>query len=114
MNKKIIGIPISIILAYLFIYLLPFAWTAIFAAIPLLKLKVKHALISGFLIGFIAPVSYYMLYPLDLVSKLAAIIGNIVGLNKIIIVFIFPIMYAVIMALSAMVFAGIANRPKKA
>ncbi|MEM3845682.1 MAG: hypothetical protein QXU98_08275 [Candidatus Parvarchaeota archaeon] len=55
-----------------------------------------------------------MLYPLDLLSKLAGIIGNIVGLNKILIVFIFPIMYAVIMALSAIVFSGIATRPKKA
>ncbi|MGC8497613.1 MAG: hypothetical protein ACP5NL_06435 [Thermoplasmata archaeon] len=114
MNKKIWGIPISIIIAYILVYLFSFAWTAIFAAIPLLKLKPKHAFISGFLIGLIVPVSFYMLYPLGLVSELAGIIGNIVGLNKIIIVFVFPIMYAVIMALSATVFSGIATRPKKA
>lgn len=114
MNKNILGIPISIVLAYLLIYFFPVAWTAIFAAIPLLKLKVKHAFISGFLIGLIVPISFYMLYPLDLLSKLAGIIGNIVGLNKILIVFIFPIMYAVIMALSAIVFSDIATRPKKA
>ncbi len=114
MNKKIIGIPISIILTYVLIYLFPFAWTAIFAAIPLLKLKVKHAFISGILIGLIVPVSFYLLYPLNLISNLAGIIGNIVGLNKILIAFIFPIMYAVIMGLSAMVISDIANRPKKA
>lgn len=53
-----------------------------------------------------------MLYPLDLLFKLAGIIGNIVGLNKILIVFIFPITYTVIKALSAIVFSSIATHPK--
>lgn len=114
MNKKILGIPVSIVLAYLLIYFFPVAWTAAFAAIPLFGLKAKNAAITGFAVGLIVAVSFYLLYPLAMVGRLAGILANIIGMDSLILVFIFPLMYAVIMALSATVFSGIAGRYKKA
>ncbi len=90
----------------------PFAWTGIFAAIPLMFLKPKLSSISGFLIGFIAPLSIYILYPIDDVIKLSSIIGSIVGLPTFVVFIIFPIIYGIIMSISAVFFSGLYERKK--
>jgi len=111
--NKIIYIALSIILAYIFIFMLPFAWSAIFAAIPLLLLKPKNSFIAGFLIGIIAPLSIYVIYPINYVLKLSNILGNIVGFPAFIILIIFPLIYGIIMAISAAIWSGLYDKVKK-
>lgn len=111
--NKFLFIALSIILAYLLIFLFPFAWTAIFASIPLLVLNAKKSAISGFAIGFIAPLSIYLLYPLEKVFDLSSIIGSIVGLSPLLLLVIFPLMYGIIMAISAAIWSGIYVNLKK-
>ncbi|MEM0151103.1 MAG: hypothetical protein QXT18_04840 [Thermoplasmata archaeon] len=103
-NKLLI--MISIIMAYIFIIFIPYAWTGIFASIPLYRLRLKLAGVAGFLIG-ISTISIYVTYPNQKLMDLSNIIGNAIGIPGIILLIIYPLFYAIIMMLSAMLFSEV-------
>ncbi|MDP8012180.1 MAG: hypothetical protein ACP5F1_02910 [Thermoplasmata archaeon] len=111
MNKSIFAI-VSIILSYIFVFFTPYALTAIIAAIPLFVFKPKFSSLYGFLIGFIVPLSIYIIYPFNYIVKLSNIIGSLVGFPSIIVIIIFPLLYGIIMAISSAIYSGIYEKRK--
>ncbi len=112
MNKYVNTI-LSIVLSYIFIILFSTPITAIFASIPLYILKPKRAFVAGLIIGFFVPVTIYAIYPLNLTVKLASILSPIVGMPGIVILFLYPLIYGILMALSASLWSGIYERSVK-
>lgn len=101
------GIPVSIGLAYLLIFTVPYAFAAVLVGLPLMFLGRKSSALSGFLIGALAAFSVYLLYPLGSVSKLSGIVSQIISIPGALLIVIFPLMYGIIAALSALLFTGI-------
>lgn len=101
------GIPFSIALSYALVFTVPFAMGAIVAGIPLLFLGRKWSAVSGFLIGLMVPFSVYLLYPLGSVSRLSGIIAQLIGMPALLIIVVFPLMYGIMTAISALIFTGV-------
>ncbi|AHC51962.1 hypothetical protein SUSAZ_08430 [Sulfolobus acidocaldarius SUSAZ] len=101
--RSIIYIIVSIILAYVFELFVLYPFTAILVGIPLGLLTRKYSVIAGFLVGFIASLSLYLLYPLGNVVQLADKVGGILGLNGVIVVLLYPLIYGIISLLTALI-----------
>lgn len=104
------GIPVSVALAYGLVFLVPYAFAAIAAAIPLLYLSRRAAGIAGFLAGLLEPFSIYLLYPLQAVSRLSGILSQLTGFPPVLLIVIYPLMYGIIEAVSALLFVGVRER----
>lgn len=100
-------VVIAVALAYLVMEATPYALLAIVAAVPLFRFSKKTGFIAGLVIGFLVPVSTYLSYPASDVAKLSAIISSIAGLPVVAVVFLYPIVFALIMGFSALLFSGI-------
>jgi hypothetical protein len=105
-----LDVAAAIVLAYALNFLLPVAWIGFLAALPLLDIrKKKYALLIGFLIGFIAPMSLYLLYPLGMIGKLSVVMGQIAGIPSIVAIMIFPLFFGIVMGLSGLFWSGFAE-----
>ncbi len=117
MNKGIIaaGIVVSIALAYASLFFITYAFGAILLGIPLMVLHRKYSGIAGFVIGIVSSASIYLMYPIASVTKLAGIVQQIIGLPSTLLIILFPLMFGLIGAVSALLFTGIreyaAGRP---
>ncbi|MCI4434715.1 MAG: hypothetical protein GPW18_04465 [Euryarchaeota archaeon] len=109
MNKDPVFIIISIILTFSFVIFIPYAWTAIFAAIPLYKLRERNSAIAGFLIGF-STIVLYLFYPTNKLIELSGILGNATGLPGLLLILIYPLIYGIIMMLSSTLFSHLSKK----
>ena len=107
-----LGVPAAAVLAYVFTFLVPVAWLGVVASLPLLTIRKAYALFFGFLIGLLAPVSLYLLYPPDMVSKLSVTIGQIASIPSLLVIVMFPLFYGITMGLSGLFWSGLAENPR--
>ncbi len=109
MNKGIVaaGVAISIALAYASLFTIPYAFGAILFGIPLMVLNRKYSVMAGLIIGLGSASSIYLLYPVSTVSQLAGIVQQIIGIPSAALIILFPLMFGLIGALSALLFTGI-------
>jgi len=107
-----LGVPAAVVLAYVFTFLVPVTWLGVVASLPLLKIRKAYALLFGFLIGLLAPLSLYFLYPLDMVSKLSVTIGEIASIPSLLVIVMFPLFYGITMGLSGLFWSGLAENPR--
>ncbi len=109
MNKGFVaaGIVASVGLAYASLFTIQYAFGAILLGIPLMVLSRKYSGIAGFIIGLVSAFSIYLMYPLSSVSKLADIVQQIIGIPSFALIVLFPLMYGLIGAVSALLFTGI-------
>jgi hypothetical protein len=103
------GIALSIVLAYLLNLFVPVVWVCVLASLPLLKIRKMLALIFGFLIGLLASLSLYLLYPISMVTKLSQVVGQIASIPPFLSIILFPLFYGIIMGLSGLFWSGIAE-----
>lgn len=108
-SLKYIGVMIAVILAYIFAIFIPVIWISAIAALPLLRIKKLYALIFGFAIGLVAPLSMYLLYPLSMIAKLAGVISQIASIPPFLAMLGFPLSYGIIMGLAGLFWAGLAE-----
>lgn len=108
-NIKYLGIIASLALAYVLSIFVPIVWIAVIAALPLLRIRKLFALVSGFAIGIMAPLSLYLLYPLPMVPKLAGVISQIAGIPLFITIMGFPLFFGIIMGLGGLFWSGLAE-----
>lgn len=109
MNKVIpyVGIPVSIALAFLLLFSVPYAFSAIVVGIPLMFLGRKVSATSGFVIGLGVPFSIYLFYPVASVVKLSGILSQLTGMPGTLLIVIYPLMYGIITLISALFFTGV-------
>jgi hypothetical protein len=107
-----LGVPAAGVLAYVFTFLVPVVWIGVVASLPLLRIRKAHALLFGFLIGLLAPVSLYLLYPLDMVSKLSVTVGQIASIPSFLVIVMFPLFFGITMGLSGLFWSGLAENPR--
>ncbi len=108
MNSKVM-LALSTLLAYIFVIFIPYAWTGIFASIPLYRINIKRAGIAGFIIGF-STISIYLIYPSSKLLELSEILGKATGIQGLILIIIYPLFYGIIMMLSAMLFSELKKK----
>jgi hypothetical protein len=106
-----IGAVISIIasaaVSYATLLFLPLAYLAVVAAIPLMYLKGWKTFVVGLIIGIASAFSLYLIYPLQKVAELSAIIGGIVSLSPVLVLVVFPLVYGLILAFGALLWSEI-------
>ena len=107
-----VGVILAVALAYAFNLLVPIIWVGALAALPLALTKKRVALPVGFLIGVLVPMSFYLLYPLSMVSRLAAVMAQIASIPAVLVVVVFPLSYGLVMALSALLWSGLAENER--
>ncbi|MDG6922172.1 MAG: hypothetical protein JRN67_02625 [Nitrososphaerota archaeon] len=107
-----LGVPLAIVLAYAFNLYVPVIWVGVIAALPLLKLRKVYALVFGFLIGLLVPMSLYLLYPLSMVVKLSGIVSQIASLPSVLVIVIFPLFYGIVMGLSGVFWSALLENPR--
>lgn len=109
MNKAFVaaGIVVSAVLAYASLLTIQYAFGAILLGIPLMALSRRYSGIAGFAIGLASSFSIYLMYPLSSVGKLAGIVQQIIGIPSFALIVLFPLMYGLIGAVSALLFTGI-------
>lgn len=105
--RSLVFIALSILLSYIALIALPFVWMAIPAALPFLALKNWKNVFVGFGIGSLSAASIYLIYPLSNISSLAGILGSISGVPGPLTLALFPLLYGVVFALSALFWSGI-------
>ena len=108
MNKGIVaaGVVISIALAYASLFTVPYAFGAILLGIPLMVLNRRYSVIAGLIIGLGSAFSIYLFYPVSSVSQLAGIVQQIIGIPSAALIVLFPMMFGLIGAVSALLFTG--------
>lgn len=109
MNKYVpyVGIPVSAVLAFVVVFTVQPVYAAIVVGVPLMFLGRKYSGISGFVIGLIIPFSILLSYPLSRIMQLSGIVGQLTGMPSTLILVVYPLMYGIIAALSALLFTGI-------
>jgi hypothetical protein len=107
-----LGVAAAVVLAYVFTFLVPVVWIGVLASLPLLKIRKAYALLFGFLIGLLAPMSLYLMYPLDMVAKLSVTVGQIALIPSSLVVAGFPLFYGIVMGLSGLFWSGLVENPR--
>ncbi len=107
-----VEVILAVALAYAFNLLLPIIWVGAFAALPLALTRKRIALSVGFLTGLLVPASFYLLYPLSMVSRLAAVMAQIASIPAVLVVVIFPLGYGLVMGLSGLLWSGLAENER--
>ncbi|MEM0118176.1 MAG: hypothetical protein QXV32_06995 [Conexivisphaerales archaeon] len=98
--QQVAALALSIVIAYLSLYYTSFAAMGIIAAIPLYLFRPLRSFIAGLIIGLVSSLSLYSFYPLSKVSQLASILGNISGLPSILVILLYPLLFAMMTAFS--------------
>ena len=109
LNLKYIGVAVSVILAYVLAVFVPFIWIGVIASLPLLRIRKLYALIGGFVIGFVAPLSMYLLYSFSMIGKLAEVISQIASIQSFLAILGYPLFYGLMMGLGGLFWAGLAE-----
>lgn len=109
MNKYVpyAGIPISAAVAYLTVLFVQPAYGAVLVGVPLLFLGRKYSGIAGFVIGLLVPFALLLTYPVSEAVQLSGIVGQLTGMPGTLILVVYPLMYGIIGAISALLFTGI-------
>ncbi len=109
MNKYLpyAGIIISIALAILAVFTIMQPYAAIIVGVPLMFLEWRYSALSGFIIGLVVPFSILLSYPISSVETLSGIVGQLTGMPSGLLIIIYPLMFGIITALSALLFTGI-------
>ncbi len=110
-SRQYLSVAVTVALAYTFNLLFPVAWIGFLASLPLLTIRKKYALLLGFLIGLIVPMSLYLMYPINMVTKLSVVMGQIAGIPPVLVIVIFPLFYGIVMGLSGLFWSGFAENP---
>ncbi|AWR98412.1 hypothetical protein [Metallosphaera hakonensis] len=100
-----IAIISSIVLAYSMQIFVSYPFTAIIVGVPLGLLSRKYSVMGGFLIGLLSSLSLYAIYPINDVNKIGEIIGQLIGINSLLVIFLYPLIYSIISLLSALLFS---------
>lgn len=112
--SDIIFIILSIIITALILYLYPEIYLAIVAGIPLFRFTQRYAFTIGFLVGIISNfLVLLILYPLSLILKLSNILSLLSGLPAIVLLVFYPILFSIVLALSATIASEIYRRTKR-
>lgn len=101
------GIPVAAALSYIVVFTVQPIYVAIVVGIPLMFLSRKLSGIAGFLVGLIVPLTVLFSYPISSVMQLSSIVGELTGMPSVLILVIYPLMYGIIAAISALLFTGI-------
>ncbi len=101
------AIGLSIVLSFIVLIEVPYAWMSFFAAIPFIVLKSKWNAFVGFAIGILSSLAMFLEYPLHLVSQLARILGAIAGFPPEVVLMLFPLLYGLIFGLSSLFWVGV-------
>lgn len=110
MSKVVyVGAVLAVVLAYVLNLFVPIIWIAIVASLPLLRIRKRYAVLSGFLIGLLVPLSLYLMYPIPMVGELSGIMGQLAGLPPFLVVVVFPLFYGIIMGLGGLFWSGLAE-----
>ena len=109
LNLKHIGVAVTVILAYVLAIFVPFIWIGVIASLPLLRVRKRYALIGGFVIGFLAPLSMYLLYPVPMIGRLAEVISQIASIPSFLAILGYPLFYGLMMGLGGLFWAGLAE-----
>lgn len=105
--RRLGAVGLSIVLSYAALLALPYLWMAVPAALPFLALKSWKNSFTGFGIGALTSASIYLLYPLNLISRLSGILGSIAGVPPAVALALFPIIYGLLFGLSALLWSGL-------
>lgn len=107
MTKMGAVLPIiaSAAVSYATLFFLPLAYLAVIAAIPLMYLKGWRSFVVGLIIGIGSAFSLYLIYPLQKVAELSAIIGGIVSLSPVLVLVVFPLVYGLILAFASLLWS---------
>ena len=108
-SLKHVGVVLAVVLAYVFAIFVPILWISVVAALPLLRIRKLYALVFGFLIGFVAPLSIYLLYPPTMIVKLAGVISQVASIPPFLAILGFPLFFGLIMGLGGLFWAGMAE-----
>lgn len=103
------GIVLTVVLAYGLSLLLSEIWVGAIAALPLALTRKRFAFPAGFLIGLLAPMSFYLLYPLSMVGQLSGVVAQIASIPAVLVVLIYPLSYGLVMGLSGLLWSGLAE-----
>lgn len=106
------GIILAAALAYTLSLLVPEIWVGAIAALPLAVTRKRLAFAAGFLIGLLATMSFYLLYPLSLVGQLSAVVAQVASIPAVLIVLIFPLSYGLVMGLAGLLWSGLAENER--
>ncbi len=109
MNKYVpyAGLIISIALAMAVVFTLEPLFAAIIVGVPLMFLERKYSTLSGFVIGLAVPFLILLTYPIASIEKLAGIVSQLTGMPPDLLLVVYPLMFGVITAVSALMFTGI-------
>jgi hypothetical protein len=103
----VISIVASAAVSYATLFFLPLAYLAVIAAIPLMYLRGWRSFVSGLIVGFASAFSLYLIYPVQKVAELSAVIGGIVSLSPVLVLVVFPLVYGLILAFAALLWSEI-------
>ena len=110
MSKVVyVGAVLAVVLAYVLNLFVPIIWIANVASLPLLRIRKRYAVLSGFLIGLLVPLSLYLMYPIPMVGELSGIMGQLAGLPPFLVVVVFPLFYGIIMRHGGLFWSGLAE-----
>jgi len=114
MKKYYLMVFLSAAIAILLIIYYPRIYAAIIAGIPLLFIRSRHAFILGFLLGILVNIAVFLLsYSIGLISKLADTISALTGLPSIVLLIFYPLLFSLVIGISAAIFSEIYFRIKK-
>jgi hypothetical protein len=100
-ERTAVAFVLSAVLAFIFISITDYAFTAIFAAIPFALVSWRRALLLGAIAGFAVPMGLYLAYPSSMISRLSSVLSSITGFPALLILLLFPLIYCAILATSA-------------
>lgn len=105
--RDVSAIGLSVVLSYIVLFAVPYAWMAFFAALPFIVLKSKWNAFIGLAIGLGSSLSIYLFYPVGLLGNLSTILGSIAGFPPALVLVLFPLIYGVIFCLSTLFWVGV-------
>ncbi len=106
-TAAVLSIIASAAVSYATLFFLPLAYLAVVAAIPLMYLKGWKSFVAGLVIGTASASSLYLIYPIQKVAQLSAIIGGIVSLSPVLVLTVFPLVYGLIFAFASLLWSEI-------
>ena len=102
-----VAVLLSGALAYAIVILSPYALFAVIASLPLLIFRKRNGLIAGLAIGLFVPLSLLALYPAADIVKLGGIVSSISGLPYVAVLLLYPLVFALIMGISAVIWSEV-------
>jgi|GEM_PF-704133 hypothetical protein len=112
--SRILAIISSIVLTFIILIFYPHIYAAIIAGLPLFRFKNRQAMMIGFLIGIVANFAVlFALYSPEVIMNLANLLSYLSGLPSIVLLIFYPIIFSIVLGISATIFAEINRRIKR-